>query len=182
MSRGDEINRGDEWDQGAPPVRTRSGAVTGLAVVGFVFGGLMILCGILGFLGGALLTGAGDATSKVGQIFDEELKRQGKGGLPVGQAAAEVRTAGMILTVYSIVCLLWGGMAIAGGVGMLGRKPWGRLFGLILGGIAGVLVLLGLYMTFTYGFANIIGVLLYAGYAAFAFSVLLNPKIAREFA
>src|SRR5262245_58145602 len=122
------MSAGDQWDAGAPggypPPPARSGAVTGLAIVGFVLGGLMILCGILGFLGGSLLTGAGTAGSEMEARLQEELKRQGK-TLP-SNVSGQVRNVGIILTLYSVGCLIWGIMTIPGGIGMLNRRKWGR--------------------------------------------------------
>jgi hypothetical protein len=94
-----------------------------------------------------------------------------------------VQTVGVIIMATAVLTLLWGGLAIAGGVGLIKRRNWGRILTLVLGGIAGVLAILSLIGTFQGGgVASLVNVLIYAGYAVFAFVVLLNPQNAREFA
>jgi hypothetical protein len=146
--------------------------ITTVAILGFVFGGLMILCGILGFVGGAWLTGASEVGSEFERALQEEARRQGK-ELP-SNLTGRARTAGLVLTLYSVLSLLWGAAAIPGGIGLLKMRKWGRLMGLALGGAAGLLVILGLVASFSVGFLFILNVLMYLVYAIFAFMALLK--------
>jgi hypothetical protein len=154
-----------------PPMAQRSGGVTAVAVVNFVLGGLGILCGLLAFLVGGLLAGGG------GEMVEKEMKRQGK----EFKADGGLATAGTIIMIASIIRIGWGAGAIVGGIGLLGRKQWGRTLCLALAGVAAVLALLDLYATFAQGFSNIVAVLFDGGYAAMVFIILLKPEVAAEF-
>src|SRR5262245_45397191 len=61
---------------GYPP--QKSGLVTAVAIINFVLGGLGLLCGILAFAGGALLSGAGGAQSKFEAAIQEAARKQGQ--------------------------------------------------------------------------------------------------------
>ncbi len=180
------MSAGDQWAAepagGGYGVRPRSGLVTAMAVINFVFGGLGILCGILGFLGGAFLASAGSA----GSDFERELERQmrQKGvQVPGGQVTSKtVQTVGTIVMITSLVSLLWGAGAITGGIGLIGRKNWGRILTLVLAGVSGLLAILSLIQIGSTGAMGLLNVLIYGFYTVFAFVVLLNPNRAREFA
>lgn len=64
---------------------------------------------------------------------------------------------------------------ILGGYGVLGRRPWGRGLALLLGAISGVLAIVNLTNL------NILGAVVYGGYAVFVFAVLLTEQAAEEF-
>jgi hypothetical protein len=167
---------------GLPPPPARSGLVTALAVINFVLGGLSIICGLLLFLGGAFLTSAGGAGGEFERQFEQKMREQGvevKGGQIGGKT---VQAIGAIVMIIATVTLLWGAGAIAGGVGLIGRRNWGKILTLVLAGVAGVLAILSLIQTFQGGGAmGLLNVVIYVGYAVFAFVVLLNPQISREF-
>ena len=103
-----------------------------------------------------------------------------------GRAAVSGALAmiGTIIMIISIVNILWGGAAIAGGVGLLKRRNWGRILTLVLGGVAGTVGILYLVTMFmgAPAMSVIPSFLIYVGYAAFVFIVLLKPDIRREFA
>ena len=177
---------GNEWEQGpggyvAPQ---RSGLVTALAVINFVFGGLGILCGLLAFLGGALVASAGSAGNDFERQLEEKMREQGvqvKGG--AGGGGKTVQALGAIIMISAVISLLWGAGAIAGGVGLIKRRNWGRILTLVLAGVAGLLAILSLIQTFLgAGAGGLVSVIIYVAYAVFAFVVLLNPQAAREFA
>jgi hypothetical protein len=146
-----------------------------MAVINFVFGGLGILCGILAFLGGALL---GSAGSGAATEFERAARAQ---GLELKGGAATVQTVGAIIMITAVISLAWGAGAIAGGVGLLGRKNWGRILTLVLAGVSGLLAILSLIQIGSAGAGALLNVLIYGFYAVFAFVVLLSPQRAQEF-
>lgn len=64
---------------------------------------------------------------------------------------------------------------ILGGYGVLGRRPWGRGLALLLGATSGVFAVVNLTTP------NILGVVVYGGYAMFVYTVLLTEQAAEEF-
>src|SRR5262249_45994715 len=110
--------------------------------------------------------------------LQQELKAKGV-ALKGGQT---MQAAGTFVMVIAVVYLLWGAAAIAGGVGLIGRKQWGRLLTLILAGVAALLPRYGLIQIGTEGAGALVGVVVYGFYAVFGFVVLLNPARGREFA
>jgi hypothetical protein len=159
---------------GMPPAAgaPRSGGVTAVAIVNFVLGGLAILCGLLGFLGGAVLSGASTLTKEM----EAEMKKKG-----VEVKSGELQSAGTKAMIQSLVSLAWGAGAIVGGVGLIGRKQWGRSIALILAGVAVLMGLFALYQMFAESFMNILSLLIYGGYAALVFIILMKPESQAEF-
>ncbi len=133
----------------------RSGAVTAVAVVNFVVGVVEILFAI--YI--CLLFGGGHVGRVSGLAWWTV-----PGGVLAGLAIA--------LVVVAVIKGLFMGVA---GWGVLKRQPWGRILTLILGGLA-VLVALG-----SINPLNPLGLVIYAGYAALVFSVLLGQRYAAEF-
>lgn len=92
----------------------RPGAVTAVAVLFFVFGGLSALFGLLGLLGGGIVATEAD------------------GGI------------GGIIIVFSIISLAVGALQIWAGIEILKLKERGRMLGIILAAIAALLQLLNI--------------------------------------
>jgi hypothetical protein len=160
------------------PIR-KSGAVTAVAIVNFIMGGLNVICGVAIMIGGALggaifgkmLGDAGAAAQAQQQMNPEQAKAfqqiaQGGGGVLAGFAAF-LGICIMILAVPTILA----------GVGVMNRRQWGRILTLILGALAGLGALgnlRGLPGTIP---AIIVG----AGYCVFVYVILLNKEYAAEF-
>ena len=156
-----------EDDFGRPE---RSGAVTGVAVINFVIGGLVLLFGMCGFL--ALLVEASEGRPMRGTEF-------------------------AIVFVIILFTLIWSVGAIIAGVGVINRRQWGRVLTLILGGIAMVktlsaIVLGVLFMSSLRGGPldedSLLGFMLlamlglmYLGYGIWTYVVLLNSRYGAEF-
>ena len=152
----------------------RSGAVTGVAIINFVLGGLVILFGLCGFL--AALVEASEGW------------RHGGGLAGVGFA---------VFVVIDLFVLIWAVGAIIAGVGVINRRQWGRVLTLILGGIAGVKSLLAIFLMFMvmaspargpFDDDRFVGLmvlmmlaLLYLGYCIWTYVVLLNSRYGAEF-
>jgi hypothetical protein len=163
-------------EPGALPPQ-RSGLVTALAVLNFVFGGLAIVCGLLGLLGGALLSGGGSTGKEIQRQVEKQLEKEG-----VQVPGGTVQDLGKIIMFQAVLSLLWGTGAIVGGVGLISRRNWGRILTLVCAGVSALLALLSLWQVFQGGGVGaIVNVLIYIFYAAFAFIVLLNPQVNREF-
>lgn len=141
---------------------SKSGAVTAVAVVNFVLGGLSIVCGGFMLLGGAAVT------SMMGQ----------GGNVPGGEQLPADVPAGMIggiVMIMAVVIMILGVPMIIAGVGVVKRRQWGRILTLILGAIAGILAVVNL-INF-----NIVGILVDGGYCALVFAILLQKQFAAEF-
>jgi uncharacterized membrane protein (DUF2068 family) len=155
-----------------PPTGQRSGGVTAVAIVNFVLGGLAILCGLLGFLGGAVLSSAGSLSKEM----EADMRKKG-----MEVKSGDLQSAGTKAMFLSVVNLGWGVAAIVSGIGLIGRKQWGKLIALVLGAIAVLLALFALYQMFAESFMSILSVLIYGGYAATVFLILLKPEVKAEF-
>jgi hypothetical protein len=165
----------------------KSGQVTAIAVVNFVFGGLSLLCGLLMLVGAGLVGAAGSAATNPRiqtqglppEVAEKIAKEFGKTQATAGTTVGMLTT---LLMIIAVVYLLWGAGAITAGVGLLQRRNWGRLLAMVLAGVAGVLALVQLVLVFMGGgVQGLVGVALNAAYAAWVFTVLLKPNVAREF-
>src|SRR5438445_9492591 len=118
---------------GRPMVK--SGAVTAIAVINFVFGAMNLLCGLLLMVGGAFFG------SMFGAVSDAAAKQPNVNPADA-QKLAELASKGggffaAIFGVIGFLVLLFGALAIIGGIGLLGRKQWGRILTLVLASVAG---------------------------------------------
>jgi hypothetical protein len=201
------MSRGDEWDDEEPRERRRrpppdeyeddydrgydrgyaaerSGAVTGVAVISFVIGGLVLLLGLCGMIG--VLAFAGEAG------------RQGIVGFPgIGGGIA-------IAMVVIIAIIAWGTGAIIAGIGVVNRRQWGRILTLVLGGFSALVGLLYLIAAIqvlatpmpppAFGgppgaggakavtfLVTLLLALVFIGYTIWTYIVLLNSRYAAEF-
>lgn len=160
----------------------KSGLVTAVGVVMIVLG-VLSMCGAVSllFLGG-LAAAAGTAAAEVSRDFrsegtDEEQMRQAKEDLrKAGRAAQAVGGLAIIAGLLYFVNMI---MGIVGGIGVISRKKWGRLMGLIVGGLGALGAIFGLIAG---GVMGIPGFLIGGGISAFILIVLLNNKHAAEFA
>lgn len=171
-----------ERDYGmAQPHSERSGAVTIVAIMSFVVGALVLLFGMCSFIGVAALTGEAGA----------------RGVLRIPELGAGMGLA----IVVCVAIILWGVGAVLGGIGVMGRKQWGRILTLVLGGFAALVALLFIWfgvvalpeptppggippavppplgpavLSFFVG-------LVFLGYTILAYLILLNPSHGAEF-
>jgi hypothetical protein len=86
-----------------------------------------------------------------------------------------------LAVVIAFLYLLVGAGGIAAGVGVVNRRPWGRILTLVLAGLCIVLAILALLGVFAGQTINLVAVAIFAGYAIVCFVILLNPQNAREF-
>jgi hypothetical protein len=159
-------------DYGEAPLPTgRSGAVTAVAIVNYIFGALSIVCAVLAVVAGSMIM------SLLGQAATEAAKQPGGPDAAQAQQAAGILSslgtaAGIVIGGCSLV---FGILYIFAGVGTMNRRGYGRVLTIILGilnAIAGVLSLISL---------NIPGIVIDGGYAVFVLIVMFNPKYAAEF-
>ena len=154
----------------------QSGAVTAVAVISFVVGGIVLVFGICGGIGVAMFTGqAGGFMAFNIPAFGSAL------GIAIG---------------ICVAIILWGIGVIVAGIGVINRSQWGRVLTLILGGIAALVALLfvwaGVHSLTEQGQfggpPDVGGVLLLfltglilLGYTILAYIILLNPVYGSEF-
>lgn len=114
----------------------RSGAVTAVAIVNFIVGGLSMFCGLLiGVLGGAAgaMLGAG-----MDGAMENARRTSGGMGVPGGgpSGLGVGAVLGGIAIVMGIITFLMGVPTVIAGIGVLKRQQWGRILTLILGGLS----------------------------------------------
>jgi hypothetical protein len=166
----------------APARAPRSGMVTAIAIVNFVLAGLSILMGLVFLLFGGLVSSAGRMSNELEKLASQELGKQGMAFQTTG-VGSSVAFVGTLIMILSIASLLWGAAAIPSGIGLIKRRNWGRILSLILAVVAGLMGLASVAPVFMGGgFGTIFGALLYAGYTAWVFLVLLRARVRREFA
>ncbi len=149
----------------------RSGAVTAVAIVNFIVGGLSMFCGLLiGVLGGT-------AGAMLGAGMENARRTSGgmemPGGSPSGLGVGTV--LGGIAVVMGIITFLLGVPTVIAGIGVLKRQQWGRILTLILGGLSAAFGL------FALSNGNVVQLLINAAYATLVFVILLNREYAAEF-
>jgi hypothetical protein len=157
----------------AGPVE-RSGAVTLVAIVNFIVGGLTVLFGLLFmFLGPAAMAWAigqaSDATPAGATPEQAELAK--KAAAAGGGILAAI--AGFIGVCY----IIFGLPQIIAGIGVMNRKQWGRILAIVMGFIAAIFAVLNLFALP----ASIVSLILNGGYALVTLIILFNSKYAAEF-
>jgi ribosomal protein S27E len=180
---------------GGPPA-PKSGLVTAVAILNFVIGGLILVCGLWwGLIGGAVGAG-GEAIQRGSQVkiggnigdvkFDQEFAKEfNKAAQTASDVGGTIKLAGTLVMIVSLIGVLWGGGAIAAGVGLIKRRLWGLTSGKIIAMVAGGLGILWFIPIFMLpgGFLMIEMPLFYLAYAGFALFVLMfRPNAKAEFA
>lgn len=160
------------YEENAPARKT--GAVTSVAVSNFVIGGLQLACGLVTTLflvvGGAAMSAMINEAAKTSQNPDRQEA-----------ATAAMGIAGAVALGVILFMLLIATTFLLAGYGIVKRRQWGRILTLILGGLSGLLALVSLYSLAMGNWQSIIGTMIYGGYAAQVFAVLLNQRSAAEF-
>ncbi|TMQ32253.1 MAG: DUF2127 domain-containing protein [Planctomycetota bacterium] len=151
------------------PVR-RSGAVTAVAIVNFILGGLYVLCGLLVMIFGgvfaAMITGA--INSNPQNVADPQAQ----------QAAKAVGGVMGVAAVWAGVCMMiFAAPTIIAGIGVLNRRQWGRILTLILGALSG----LGALLNLTGLPRSLPNIIVAGGYCALVYVILLKKEYAAEF-
>ncbi len=180
-NRADDDDDNEDYDDRPRRLKVsgKSGAVTAVGIINIVLGSLVTLGGICFLLSGLVFTGAAvDARNQFGP--------QGGGGL--------FAAAGAMIVVLAILVLVLGVAEIMAGVGVLNRRPWGRILTLVLAGLVALSALGSLWgMIQTFGLpagfpgkttsilTQLVGALLEIGYVVMAYTVLLNQRYASEF-
>jgi hypothetical protein len=119
------------WGAPAPVVAAQGGRTTLAAIAGVVMLVLGVLGGILGLLvavvGGTFIASLGDFA----EIPDLE------GADPGAVLGGVVAFFGIIVIVYSLIYVI-------GGIGVLRSRGWGRVMGIVVGIVSGLIWLTGL--------------------------------------
>ncbi len=167
MSRGPDMPD----DYGGRPLM-RSGAVTAVAIVNFILGGLQTLFGLIVMIAGpaalAFITGvAAEATTQ----------GQAQGGLSAADAekVKQLAAAGgglfaVIAGLIGICFMVFGIPQLLAGFGVMGRRQWGRILTIVMGILSICFGLLNLLS------ANIVSLAINLGYGIFVLVVLFNSK------
>jgi hypothetical protein len=109
----------------APPASGTSGAVVGAGVILLVIATLLVIFGTFAILGGAMM----------GQITNFS----GETGLTEEQAAALMQVGRTFILVFGGVALAIGLAHLVSGIGVLRRRGWARILGLVMS-VLGVLL------------------------------------------
>lgn len=140
----------------------RTGGMTAVAVLNFIFGGWTVLGSLLIVLGGGLLAAFGGAVAASGE----------SGG-------ATAAGAGIGITLVGLLSLCAGLLLVVGGIGILKMKPWARQACLAYAGIAVIVNLAGIALLGTgFGIGQIVG---FAYPALLAYLFLANPQWKQAF-
>jgi hypothetical protein len=156
----------DDLDQPRRSGRTRSGAVTAVAIVNYIFGGLNIICGMVILFAGTMVAKFMGAAIKQDPNLDPQAAKMAEAvGTGLGALVIGIAVFTMIMALPMIIA----------GYGVQQRREWGRILTLVLGGLSGLLALLSLVQF------NICGIVMQGGYCALVFAILLQSKYAAEF-
>lgn len=149
-------------DTPGPPAGARAtGLVRALAIVNFIFAGLLLACGV----GGSAMSMRGASAENVESALavvgaDSEM------GERVRRAAAAQKAFGAIIFALSLLCLA---AALVSGVHLMKMRKLGWRLGVASAALSGVLAV----TSFTFVLPGGIGALIvYGGYAGFAAFVL----------
>lgn len=187
MARYDEYDDDEDQDEDFDRPRREtapklSGAVTAVGILGIVLGSMALVCGACVGLGGAAVGGFQG-------VINKELIKQGKGDPNLAKAAADLaRIPFWWIVVLGVLDSLRGGLLLVGGIGTLKRKNWGRLLLLVMAILGVLMVFVGLAGNIALGLSDpqqfvsvFFNLLIQAGFAVFAFIVLLKAANVREF-
>jgi hypothetical protein len=141
----------------------------------------IIVVAVANFLVGVLLMVGGLIIAVSGLSFSADTLNAATRGGSLDQAAVDrlVGTVRAVLAVMATVALVFGGLCLAAGLGVVYRQAWGRILSLVLGFGAGLLALLGLLIAVV-DFAIVIPVL-YGGYALVVLLILFDKDYSRQF-
>lgn len=160
----------------------KSGLVTAVGVVMIVLG-VLSMCGAVSllFLGGVAaafgtVAAEGSTDFKFEGADDQQMQKAREDLRKAGRTAQAVGGLALVAGLVYFVNMILG---IVGGIGVIARKKWGRMMGLIVGGLGALGALFGLVAG---GLMGIPGFLIGGGISAFILIVLLNNKYAAEFA
>jgi hypothetical protein len=163
-------------DLNATPARNRSKAVSTLAVLNILLGGIRLILSIL-----AIWLVVGILRNEPGR--DPDLLKL------IG--VLELMILWPILVIFALVSIVAGILLIISGMGLWQRRPSSRRLTLVLGLLAGVLA--SLYGTTLIGeitdglptyegaVFSILGLVIHTCYCVFVFVVLMNGRNAAEF-
>jgi uncharacterized membrane protein (DUF2068 family) len=175
MSRGPEMPD----DFGGKPLM-RSGAVTAVAIVNFVLGGLQTLFGLLVMILGptamAFITGVakeGTAQIQTQGLSPAEAEKVKQAAQAVAQAGGGI--VAFVAGLIGVCFMIFGVPILVAGFGVLGRRQWGRILTIVMGIIC---ILWGALNLFT---GNVVSLAYNLGYGIFVLVVLFNSKFAAEF-
>ena len=118
--------------QAAPAVAVaggRSGLAAGAGIGLLVFGILLLLIGLLFFA--------------VAGMVDDLIGAGGFGEIP-GMPPGFENAIGGFVVVFGVIVILYSLLYIVGGIGVLRSRNWGRVMGIVVGIITGLLMLSGL--------------------------------------
>jgi hypothetical protein len=147
-----------------------------VGVVSLVYGSLITLCGLAFML----------FFTAFASFFGAAVQEASKNNTPEQAKAVEAAGGmmGILAGAGAIIGICFIGIAvlfILGGIGVLKRQQWGRILTLVLGGITGLLALLSLFSIARNPGQTLLALILYGGYTALTYVVLLNTENAAEF-
>ena len=130
-----------DWPEGSPPtVAPQQGlpaSVLAAAVILIVVAVLIALMALLIMFSASLMN----------SISDPSVFGDFEGSITRDQLEAGMSVAGGFFVVFAIIALLLSGSHFVGAIGILKRRSWGRITGLVLSFLALLILLIGLGST-----------------------------------
>ena len=131
-----------EWPQGyqapAPPQTALPGSVVASGVILIVMAVLVAIIGAILVLSASVMSSFTDP-SVFGPGFEDTFSP--------GEFEAGMNLVGGIVIAFAIIALLIAGAHFVGGIGVLRRRSWGRITGLVLSFLAILILLISLGST-----------------------------------
>lgn len=152
-----------------PHVEPLNGGVIAIAISSFVLAAMSLFCG-------AAYTFFGSAWASLFMSMRQAIPdSQDK------EVATVVGSFGVMMAIIGVASMLFGILLVTSGIGLLNRQQWGRMFTLVMGGVAAVFALLHIYPIFYGLWPSVVNIAIWIGYAVLVFCVLLNDRVARQF-
>ncbi len=130
-----------------------------LGVLNFLAASVFLILGIITMFAGIV----------GGAVFGAMMENWVPGGAEMGALGA------MVFVIGGLFLAVLGLLPLFTGIGLLKRRPWGRVLGFITASMAGLLAIGALFAF------DVVSVLIQGGYAVYAFWALTREEVAAEF-
>lgn len=122
----------------APEPGPQPGSVLAAGVIMIVMGVLIGIIGLIFVLSISIMSSVSDPAI-FGPGFEDAFAP--------GELEASMNLVGGLIVVFAIIALLMAGAHLVGGIGILRRRTWGRITGLVLSFLAVLILVIGIVST-----------------------------------